>query len=26
VMVGFLLMMLFLRPDTISYNDLRKMP
>jgi DHA2 family multidrug resistance protein len=25
VMVGFLLMMLFLRPDTISYNDLRKM-
>ena len=26
VMLGFLLMMLFMRPDTISYNDLRKMP
>jgi len=26
VMLGFLLMMLFLQPDTISYNDLRKMP
>ena len=26
VMLGFLLMMLFMQPDTISYNDLRKMP
>ena len=25
VMVGYLLMMLILQPDTISYNDLRKM-